>query len=248
MAAANDETVLSPDRRQWFVTTHWSVLLTAQGDDSFEAAQALEKICRTYWYPLYGFVRRKGYDVPEAEDLTQAFFVRLLSRDFPLGIKPEGGRFRSYLLTALQHFLVNEREKAGAEKRGSGRVAVSLQALDAEERYRLEPADETTPEALFDRRWASVLLEQVRQRLHEEYAAAGKAKVFEHLRPCLTGAEPLIPYAELARSLGCSESGVKMAVHRLRRRYGELLRQEISRTVAGSGDVDEEIRALLAAV
>ncbi|MCL4789440.1 MAG: sigma-70 family RNA polymerase sigma factor [Verrucomicrobia bacterium] len=231
-----------------FATTHWTVVLSAADKNSPGATKALEKLCRTYWYPLYSYVRRKGHDAPEAEDLTQEFFARLLSRNFPHGIKPDGGRFRSYLLTALRHFLTNEWQRARAEKRGGGKAVLSLQELDAEGQYRLEPADNASPETLFDRRWASVLLAGVQQRLQREYAAEGRADLFARLQPCLTGAEQLLPYAELARELGQSESAVKMAVHRMRKRYGELLRQEISQTVAGSKDVEEEIRALLAVV
>lgn len=186
--------------------------------------------------------------MPEAEDLTQEFIARLLNRNFPAGIRPEGGKFRSYLLTALQHFLTNEWASARAQKRGGGKTVLSWQGLNAEERYRVEPADQTTPETHFDRQWATVVLDRGRKRLREEYHDEGKLELFEKLRPCLTGAERLIPYAELARQLGCSESAVKMAVHRLRKRYGELLRQEISQTVASPGDVEEEIRSLLAAV
>jgi RNA polymerase sigma-70 factor (ECF subfamily) len=223
-------------------------VLTAADKESPRAAEALENLCRAYWFPLYAFIRRKGHGVPEAEDLTQEFIARLLCRNFPAGIQPEGGKFRSYLLTALQHFLTNEWARTQTQKRGGGKTVLSWQGLNAEERYRVEPADQTTPETLFDRQWATVVLDQVRKRLGEEYHDEGKRELFEKLRPCLTGAERLIPYAELARQLGCSESAVKMAVHRLRKRYGELLRQEISQTVASPGDVEEEIRSLLAAV
>ena len=248
MSEGNSEPRSVLDRQQWFATTHWSVVLQAGEGGSAGAMEALERLCRTYWYPLYAFVRRKGYGVSEAEDLTQEFFARLLSRNFPSGIKPEGGRFRSYLLTALQHFLTNEWQRARAEKRGGGRSLLSLQELDAEGQYRHEPADNATPEALFDRRWASVLLDRVREQLRREHSAEGKQELFERLEPCLTGAEQLLPYSELARLSGRSESAVKMAVHRLRKRYGELLRQEISQTVASQKDVEEEIRALLAAL
>jgi len=236
------------DRAEWFATTRWSMVLQATQGDSPGAAEALEKLCRTYWYPLYAFIRRKGYPAPEAEDLTQEFFARLLRRGFPNGIKPDGGKLRSFLLKALGNFLANEWHGKKAGKRGGGIPVLSLQALDAEKHYRLESVDNATPEVLFDRRWASVLLERVRASLRQDYHAEGKADLYAKLQPCLTGAERFIPYSELADQLGCSESGVKMAVHRLRKRYGELLRQEISQTVAGPGDVEEEIRALLAAL
>ena len=237
------------DRADWFRTTHWSVILAAARDESPQSrVEALEKLCHTYWYPLYAFIRRKGHTATEAEDLTQEFFARLLRGSFPSGIKPQGGKFRSYLLTALQHFLTNEWESARAQKRGGDKVILSWQRLNAEDRYRNEPADEVTPEILFDRRWASVLLERVRRQLAEECSSDGKADVFKRLQPCLTGAEPMMPYADLARQMDVSESAVKMSVHRLRKRYGELLRQEISQTVASPKDVEEEIRSLLAAL
>lgn len=238
----------STDRREWFATTHWSVVLAAGNSDSLQAAESLEKLCKIYWYPLYAFVRRKGYGVPEAEDLTQEFFARLLRRNFPAGIKPEGGKFRSYLLSALQHFLANDWHSVRAKKRGGGQTVLSIQALEAENRYQLEPASDSTPEFLYDRQWASVLLEQVGQRLRDEYTGSGKGERFERLCPYLTGKEPTMSYAELARQLGGSETAAKMAVHRLRRRYGELLRQEIAQTVARPEDVDEEIRALISVV
>lgn len=172
----------------------------------------------------------------------------MLRREFPAGIKPVGGKFRSYLLTALRHFLTNEWQNARAENRGGGRPVLSLHELAAEGRCQLEPADNTTPETLFDRRWATVLLDRVRETLRREYFTQGRSDWFERLQPCLTGAEQLLPYAELARQFGQSESAVTMAGHRLRKRYGELLRQEISQTVASQKDVEEEIRAFLVAL
>ncbi|PYJ85651.1 MAG: RNA polymerase subunit sigma-24 [Verrucomicrobia bacterium] len=229
-----------------FTTTHWSVVVAAGRRDSPDAAAALENLCRTYWYPLYVYVRRRGYEAPDAEDLTQELFARLLEKDFPAGITPDGGRFRSYLLTALNHFLVNEWKSRQAGKRGGGKRLLSWDELGAEDRYRLEPSEQMTPEKLFERRWASALLDQVRQRLQTEYAAQGKTQLYERLRPCLTGAEHLLPYAELAALLGLSESGVKMAVQRLRRRYGEMLRLEIAQTVSGPEEIEEELRGLIA--
>jgi len=230
-----------------FATTHWSVVLAAGQTDTAQAGAALEKLCRTYWYPLYAYVRRKGYAAPDAEDLTQEFFARLLKRDFPAGIKPGGGKFRSYLLTALKHFLVNEWESSQTAKRGSGAAAFSFDGLPSEARYALEPADPATPETLYERRWAVTLLETVRHRLREEYLVEGKAAWFDRLQPCLTGMERLIAYDALAAQLGTTESAVKMAVHRLRKRYGELLRLEIAQTVSTPEDVVAEIRALIAA-
>ena len=238
-----------PDRgtNAVFATTHWSVVLAAGQKDLPQAAEALEKLCRTYWYPLYAYVRRKGYAPEDAEDLTQDFFARLLQKDFPAGIKPDGGKFRSYLLTALNHFLVNDWEARQTRKRGGGATVFSLDGLDAEARYALEAADPATPESLYERRWAATLLEQVRHRLREEYSAEGKAELFERLQPCLTGTERLIAYDELAAQLGTTEGAVKMAVLRLRKRYGYLLRMEIAQTVVTPEEVAEEIRALIAA-
>ena len=230
-----------------FTTTHWSVVVAAGRRDSPDATAALENLCRTYWYPLYAYVRRRGYEAPDAEDLTQELFARLLEKDFPAGITPDGGRFRSYLLTALNHFLVNEWKSRQAGKRGGGKRLLSWDELGAEDRYRLEPSEQMTPEKLFERRWASALLDQVRQRLQTEYAAQGKTQLYERLRPCLTGAEHLLPYAELAVLLGLSESGVKMAVQRLRRRYGEMLRLEIAQTVSGPEEIEDELRHLIIA-
>jgi RNA polymerase sigma factor (sigma-70 family) len=231
-----------------FATTHWSVVLSAGNGDLPIARQALEKLCQTYWYPLYAFIRRRGHSPEAAEDLTQEFFARLLAKDFPAGIKPDGGRFRSYLLTAVNHFLVNEWQKGQTQKRGSGQHPLSFEELRTEASYQFEPIDALTPERLFERQWASSVLNQVRQRLRDEHVVDGKARLFERLQGCLTGAEQLMPYAALAAEFRLTESAVKMAVHRLRKRYGELLREEIAQTVSGPEQVDEEIRCLLSAV
>lgn len=230
-----------------FHTTHWSVVLAAGQTSSPRAHEALEKLCRAYWYPLYAYVRRSGRTAHEAEDLTQEFFARMLEKDFPAGIKPEGGKFRSYLLTSLKNFLVNEWASRQTAKRGGGKTMLSLEDLGAEARYQSEPADQATPERLFERRWASALLDQVRQGLREEYAAEGKDRLFESLRPSLTGAAQSIPYDALAVQLGISEGAVKTAVYRLRKRYGELLRSEIAQTVDRPEDVEDEIRCLIEA-
>ena len=230
-----------------FDTTHWSVVLAAGQTNTPQALEALEKLCRTYWYSLYGYVRRSGRSAPEAEDLTQEFFARLLQKDFPAGIKPQGGRFRSYLLAALKNFLVTEWASRQTAKRGGGRMILSLDDLDAEARYQSEPDKDAPAERLFERRWASALLDQVRGALAEEYAAEGKTRLFESLRSSLTGAAQLIRYDALALQLGMSEGAVKTAVYRLRKRYGELLRLEIARTVDRPEDVEDEIRCLIAA-
>ena len=191
-----------------FVTTHWSVVLAAGQKDLPQAAGALEKLCRTYWYPLYAYVRRRGSDAATAEDLTQEFFGRLLAKEFPAGIRPEGGKFRSYLLTALKHFLVNEWQSRQTSKRGGGASIFSFDGLNAQARYALEPADQATPETLYERRWAATMLEQVRRRMRDEYIADGKGESFERLQACLTGTERLIAYNDLAAQLDTTESAV----------------------------------------
>jgi RNA polymerase sigma-70 factor (ECF subfamily) len=229
-----------------FVTTRWSVVLAAGKSSSAESEQALSQLCRTYWYPLYAFVRRQGHSPQDAEDLTQEFFARLLDKNYLKNITVEGGKFRSYLLTLLKHFLANEWNRERAQKRGGGRTILSIDDKDAETRYACEPADHSTPEALYERRWATTLLDQAMERLRADYAASGKSTLFAALQGHLSGAERLVPYAKLGASLGMSEGAVKAAVHRLRKRYGELLRAEIADTVSGPEEVEEEIRNLIA--
>ena len=234
------------ERSPLFTTTHWSVVLAAGEGDSPQAAAALEHLCRTYWYPLYGYVRRRDYRPEDAQDLTQEFFTHLLEKQAFRQLEREGGKFRSFLLTALNHFLANEWARRNTLKRGGRLGRFSLDELEPETRYQFEPADEVTPETFFERRWAATLLEQVMNRLRDEFARDGKAELFQRLQPCLTGAEQMLPYAELARLLGMTENAVKMAVHRLRKRYGELLRAEIVQTVATPQEVEEEIHHLIA--
>ncbi len=230
-----------------FGTTLWTVVLAAGDPDHPGAAAALDRLCRTYWYPVYAYVRRKGRAPAEAEDLTQEFFSRLLRLGFPVGVRRDGGKFRSYLLRALDHFLVNEWRRDNAAKRGGGTTTFSLDGVDADARYRLEPADDATPESLYDRRWAATVLETVRERLRQEYGRQGKAELFAALEPCLTGSDGALPYAELTVQLDLKPSALKMTVHRLRKRFGELLRDEIAQTVATPAEIDEEIRQLIAA-
>ena len=227
-----------------FHTTQWSQVLAAGLEDSPQATEALEGLCRTYWYPLYAYIRRRGHDRHAAEDLTQSFFARLLEKSHLREITREGGRFRSYLLTALNHFLANEWDRACAQKRGGDKVHFSLDDLEAETRYALELEDNRTPEHLFERRWALTLLNQALSRLREEHDAPERSRVFDHLQPFLSGDKKLIPHAIVAASLGISEGAVKVAVHRLRKRYGELLRQEIARTVSTPEEARDEIRHL----
>ena len=231
-----------------FRTTHWSIVLAAANQASPNSQEALARLCETYWYPLYAYARRRGHGPPEAEDLTQEFFSRLLEKEYLAGITQEGGKFRSFLLTALKRFLANQWERAQAQKRGGGITIASVNETDAESRYQVEPADEATPEQLFERRWALTLLDQVFHRLQGEYRSSGKTELFDRLQVFLSGDQRLIPYAEVGTSLGMSEGAVKVAVHRLRKRYGELLREEIAQTVSSPQEVDEELRYLVAAL
>ena len=232
-----------PSPRQVFVTTHWSVVLTAGRNDTTRARAALENLCQTYWHPLYAYVRRRGYSSEDAQDLTQAFFARLLERNAVAAVAPEKGRFRSFLLASLNHFLSDEWDKARAQKRGGGKV-ISLDLQSAETRLGEIPVENFTPEKAFEHRWAITLLEQVYQRLGEEYRAQGKGTLFDALRTTLAGASDAAPYAELARQLDMSEGAVKVAVHRLRQRYRGLLRDTIADTVSTPDEVEDELRYL----
>ena len=227
-----------------FPRTHWSVVVSASDPASAHAAEALEKLCRTYWYPLYAFVRRRGKSPADAQDLTQEFFARLLARHWLERADQTRGRFRTFLLTALERFLANEWDKGHALKRGGAMQFVPLDLTIAETRYGLEPANPLTPAQVFERRWALTLLEMVLEKLALEYAAEGKAKLFAALKPDLVGTASSLSYPQLANTLGLSESGVRVAVHRLRQRYRDLLRTEIANTVASSEDVDLEMRHL----
>lgn len=233
---------------EYFATTHWSVVLTAQRSDSTRAHAALSHLCQTYWYPLYAFVRRQGHGAHDAQDLTQEFFVRLLEKNYLAIVVRERGKFRSFLLASLKHFLANEWNRAQAAKRGGGLVIASLNETDAEGRYQLDPADTVTAEKIFERRWATTLLDQVVSRLRDEYGRAEKAKLYEELKHCLTVESRAVPYAELAVRLNMSEGAVKVAVHRLRARYREVLREEIAQTVSSPEEVEEELRHLFAAL
>jgi RNA polymerase sigma-70 factor (ECF subfamily) len=240
----SDEQSRAPVGEGNFCTTHWSVVLAAGRSDS-AARAALEKLCQTYWYPLYAFVRRQGHSPHDSEDLVQAFFAQCLEKNY-LGAADEAkGRFRSFLLIALKRFLANEWDKARTQKRGGGAPPISLDALTAEQRYALEPAEQLSADRLFERRWALTLLDKVISRLREEQVAAGRNATFELLKDTLTEGGRGTPYAELARRLGTSEGAAKVAVHRLRQRYRELLEAEIANTVASPEEVAEERRYLL---
>jgi len=224
-----------------FVTTHWSVVLAAQGQ-SPAADEALEKLCRTYWWPLYGFVRRHGHNPEEAQDLTQGFFESLLERHDLNVVRREKGRLRSYLLVSLKNFMAKARRREFAIKRGEGRALVPLEELLSRERAGAEPSDSLTADRIFERRWALTLLEQVLTRLEGEYRSAGNDRLFERLKEFLSGEPGQCSQAEVATALGMTENALKQAFHRLRRRYRELLRDEIAQTVAVPGDVEDEMR------
>jgi RNA polymerase sigma factor (sigma-70 family) len=230
-----------------FTTTHWSVVLQAQGE-SPAAQEALEKLCRTYWWPLYGYVRRQGYSPEEAQDLTQGFFALLLERKDLDAVRREKGRLRSYLLTSLRNFLAKAHRREMSIKRGEGRALVPLEELIARERADLEPADTLSPERIYERRWALTLLEQVLARLGAEYRATGPAaaELFVRLKAMLTDEPGRPSQAEIAQELRMNENAVKQAFYRLRQRYRLLLREEIAHTVAVPGDVEDELRHFIA--
>jgi RNA polymerase sigma-70 factor (ECF subfamily) len=235
-------------KKDHFSATHWSIVLAAGATDLARATTALERLCRIYWFPIYAFIRRRGSDQHDAEDLTQGFFAYLLDKDTLKKVDRAKGKFRTFLLAALTNFLANERDKRRTLKRGGQGQIISLDETVAEDLYRHEAVESLTPENLFERRWASALIEQVLARLKQEYAAGCKADLFAKLEPALTGETATGVYAEWAAALGMSEGAVKVALHRLRRRFGEVLRSEIAHTVTSPEEIDDEIRHLFAAM
>jgi len=229
-----------------FATTQWSVVLAAGAASGEDARDALTQLCESYWYPLYAYVRRRGYTAVDAQDLTQAFFARLLEKRSIQVADPQRGKFRSFLLASMDHFLANERDRAQAKKRGGDRLQLSLDFVSGESRVNLEPAHDVTPERVFLRQWAMTLLEVVVGRLEKEFQAAGKARQFELLRDTLTGDQPA--YERLAAELAMTPEAVRQAAHRMRKRYRALLRDEVARTVGPRSDVDEEISNLIASL
>ena len=229
-----------------FATTHWSVVLAAGYTSVPGAQEALETLCRTYWYPLYVYVRRQGQSPHDAQDLTQEFFARLLAKKHLRLADPDRGKFRAFLLKSLKHFLVNEWKKARTQKRGGGQCVIALDADVAESRYAAEPALALTLDQVYEKRWAVTLLETVLAGLRESYAASGRLPVFETLKGFIWGEQATLAYTAVAPQLGLTEGAVKVAVHRLRSRYRELLRAEIAKTVATPGEVDEELQHLIA--
>jgi RNA polymerase sigma-70 factor (ECF subfamily) len=231
-----------------FATTHWSVVQAAGREFSPEAQAALERVCQSYWYPLYAYVRRTGRTPEDSQDLVQEFFAHFLERNYLRLADQNRGRFRTFLLTSLKHFLINDWRKATREKRGGRYQILSLDVEKTETRFRAEPVDGMSPEKLYDRRWATVLLDRVLDQLKTEFAAANRRPVFEELKSFLTGEGPESTYAEIGGRLGMTEGSLKVTVHRMRRRYRELLRKEISTTVDTPEAVEEEVRELFLAL
>jgi RNA polymerase sigma-70 factor (ECF subfamily) len=233
--------------RNYFATTHWSVVLSAGRSETTRGKDALAALCEGYWYPLYAYIRRQGHSPQDAEDLTQGFFARLLESESLAAVSPEKGKFRTFLLVALKRFLVNEWHRANSQKRGGGSFQVPLQGHTAETRYVAEPAEQLTAEKLYERRWALTLLERVLARLADEFKNTGKKEQFEKLKPFLMADKGAIPYSQAATESGMNENALKVAVHRLRRRFRELFREEVAHTVAKPEEIDEEIHHLLTA-
>lgn len=231
-----------------FATTRWSIVLQAGGPTSEGSAAALEQLCRTYWSPLYSFARRSGLPAHDAEDITQSFFAFLLEKGAIARANRDRGRFRTFLLTAFKNFQANARAHRSAIKRGGGNVILSFDELQAENSYQVETANDLTPEKLYDQKWAASLLEQVIQTMQREYTALGKASLFNLMRGAIWGGRQEVGYAVLARQAGLSEGAFKVAVHRLRARFKECLRQEVAQTVDTPGEIDDELRQLLAVV
>jgi len=234
--------------RPRFATTRWSIVLAAGKSSAPRQKQALETLCQSYWYPLYAYLRRRGCESHEAEDLTQAFFARMLEKKDLQTADPKCGKFRSFLLVRLKYFLSDERDRAQAKKRGGGRKILSLNAGDAEGHYNLEPATQLSPEMLFEKAWALTVLERTMGRLEAEMTKKNRKRLFVHLKVYLTTDKDAIPYQNMATELSMTEGSVRIAVHRLRRQYRKLLRDEIAQTVGDEDQIDEEMGSLFAAL
>jgi RNA polymerase sigma-70 factor (ECF subfamily) len=248
MPANESENPTGGQAQRLFVTTRWSVVLSARDKTSPDSAAALETLCRSYWYPLYAFVRGSGYSPADAQDLTQEFFARLLAKDFLKAATPEKGRFRTFLRMVLKRFLIHEWERARAQKRGGGQPHLAFDTTLAEQRFQGERAEAMAPDRLYDRHWALALLEEAMARLDHEYAAMGKATELAHLKPHLTAARGEIPYREIAAALGTSEGAARVAAHRLRRRFREVFRAMVADTVSTPEEVEGELRCVLEAL
>lgn len=230
---------------QWFETTHWSVVLAAARNDCDKASAALEQLCRTYWYPLYAYVRRKGNNPEDAQDLTQEFFARILENNSLSHARSERGRFRNFLLTSLQNFLTHEWERGQAQKRGGGRRLLPWDELTPETRYTAEANSEAAPDRVFEERWAATLFQQALSRLRQEFVAAGKGQQFEELKVLLSAEAEDGDYDAIATRLNMTRKSVAVAVHRLRKRYGDMVRREIADTVSSPTEVEDEMRHLI---
>lgn len=244
----SDETSTDALPRAAFPATRWSVVLAAKKADQPESAEALETLCRNYWYPLYAFVRSSGWAPADAEDLTQEFFARLLEKNYLQVVEPQKGRFRTFLRFALKRFLAKEWERIGAAKRGGGQKPIPFDAAVAEERFSTECAGTLSPEQLYDRQWALSLLNDAVARLGLEYEAAGKASLFAALTPYLTAERGSIPYATIATRLEMSEATARVTLHRLRKRFREVFRETVADTVSSAAEAEEEMREVLAAL
>jgi DNA-directed RNA polymerase specialized sigma24 family protein len=244
MAAPESTSSIEPAGRV-FVTTHWSVVLRAREKDSPDSQAALERLCRTYWPPLYAYVRRQGFSTHDAQDLTQEFLGRLVQKEWLSHLQDQRGKFRSFLLTFLKHFLSDERDRANAQKRGGGQTLISLDACEAEERGALGPVHGLSGDQLYDRRWARAVMDEAARRLREDYIARGKAELFEQLKDLQPGEHGARNYAEIGAALGLTEQAVKNAAHTFRRRYGDLLRDEIAQTVDDPSEVEAEVQHLM---
>ena len=231
-----------------FATTRWSLVLAAGEKSNAHSAEALASLCEMYWYPVYAFIRRQGPPAEDAADLTQEFFARVLEKNYFHDADPARGRFRAFLCASVRHFLSNERDRAHTLKRGGNQPPISLDAEAAEGTYRIEPRDDLTPETLFDRRWALVLLDRVLTRLRDHHVSAGKGEMFDRLKGSLIGDGTGVPHADVARALGMTEGAVRVAVHRLRRQFRDTLIQEIGETVSDPTDISGEIEYLMKAV
>ncbi len=231
-----------------FTTTHWSVVLAAGDSASPNSREALEKLCRAYWYPLYVYVRRRGYGPEDAQDLTQQFFARFLEKGSFSLADPSRGRFRTFLLKSLEHFVADDWKRAHRAKRGGGTVGLHLDGVVAEACYAAELTETMTPERAYEERWALTLLEQVLGRMREDYARVGKARLFEALEDFLWGPDGSVSYAALAQDLATTEGALRVAVHRLREHYRDRLRAEVAQTVSGPSEVDVELRYLIGVI
>ncbi len=238
----------SPSGDSQFHTTRWSLVAAAAAENPSAVEPALEELCRAYWYPIYAFIRRRGHSAEDAADLTQSFFATLLEKEYLADADQQRGRFRAFLLTAVSRFLSKQHDRAAAQKRGGGQRILAIDVVDGEARYQHEPSHDLTPQRIFERRWALTLLDRTLAGLRHEHEAAGKLALFDALKVFLTGETGTPPLRQVAAELQLTEGAVKVAVHRLRQKYRDALRSEIAQTVAGQGDVDDELGVLLAAL